>query len=93
MKTSFNSIGKAFKKMFSRPKKQTVTPAKDIQEKKKEIVEHREKIPKFSTSAYGIKMQNIYNNKFDCRANKIRRRRMRRKMGRRSRQVNYRIAA
>lgn len=92
MKTSFNSIGKAFKKMFSTPKKQTVTPAKEVHEKKI-VDEPKEKIPKRSTSAYGIKLRNIYINQSNYRGNKIRRRRMRRKMARRSRQVNYRIAA
>lgn len=57
MKTSFNSIGKAFKKMFSRPKKQSVIPAVVNEQKKQE--EKMVKIPKMSESAHGRRYNNI----------------------------------
>lgn len=93
MKVSFNSIGKAFKKMFSTPKKQTISPQKSVVEKKKEVAPKEHFFQKQSTTAYGIKMRHIHYHKAARKANKIRRRRRLNKIAKKSRQVYYRIAA
>lgn len=46
MKTSFNSIGKAFKKMFSRKSQQATTPVVANAVKKQEQAEKRHKVAK-----------------------------------------------
>lgn len=93
MKTSFNSIGKAFKKLFSAPKKQTVTPAKSVTEKKK-VAEVKESFfQKESTTAYGIKRRRIWQAKAARKRNKVSKRRMLNKISKQSRQYNYKHAA
>lgn len=93
MKTSFNSIGKAFKKMFGRKSQQATTPVVANAVKKQEQAEKRHKIAKMSESPQGRRWRNIAYAKATSRRNKIIRRRKHRKIAKASRKINYRIAA
>lgn len=94
MKASFNSIGKAFKKMFAnKTQKATSTPVVANAVNKQVQTEKRHKIPKMSESPEGRRWRNIAIANRAKRENKINRRRIRNKIAKKSKQVNYRIAA
>jgi len=94
MKANFNSIGKAFKRMFSRKTQQVTSPVVANAAKKDEVKkEHKHKVYKMSESAYGRKMRNISYHRNAAKGNKVRRRRNKNKIAKLSRRTNWRLAA